>query len=107
MPFCSHASHLCINVITGNTTQFLKINSYLSDNKISGQERGIPPEFAVYIALGASNQVMMSPSFSLVMVALKIPRKARNGNYHSCLPLTAQLPEFKGTSLMVKKEKQN
>lgn len=56
---------------------------------------------------GVSNQVMMAPNFTLVLVSLKIWRKASNGNYHSSPPLTAQLPEFKGTSLMVRKEKQN
>lgn len=66
-----------------------------------------PRNLLCFLLSGVSNQVMMTPNFTLVIVSLKILRKASNGNYHSSPPLTAQLPEFKGTSLMVRKEKQN
>lgn len=65
-----------------------------------------PGNLLCLLLSGVSNQVMMAPDFTVVMVALRRGRKARNGNYHSS-PLTAQLPEFKGTSLIVRKEKQN
>lgn len=80
---------------------------YLNDSKIPVQEHGTPSELRRILLSGLSNQVMMSPSFSSVMLAFRRARKASNGNYHSSPPLTAQFPEFKGPSLMVKKEKQN
>lgn len=59
------------------------------------------------LLLGVSDQAMMASNFSAALVPLKRQRKASNGNYLSSPPLTAQLPEFKGTSLMAGKAKQN
>lgn len=66
-----------------------------------------PRNLLCLLLSGVSNQVMMTPIFTLVIVSLKIRRKATNGNYHSPHSLPAQLPEFKDISLMVGKEKQN
>lgn len=66
-----------------------------------------PRNLLCLLLSGVSNQVMMAPNFTLFVASLRMRGKASNGNYHSSPPLTAQLPEFKGISLIFKKEKQN
>lgn len=86
------------------TTQILKTYldfKALNDTKIPVHKHGVPWNLLCLLLSEVSSQVMMAHNCTLAVVSHKILRKAGNGNYHSSPPLTAQLPEFKGISLMV------